>query len=88
MYKRQAEPYKYTLKDGSYVLVGKNNKENDILTFKTASSQDLWFHTKDIPGSHVILKMKQPSEEPDADTIYQAASVAAYHSKGLSLIHI
>lgn len=80
--KFKAEPYKYTLKDGSYVLVGKNNKENDILTFKTASSQDLWFHTKDIPGSHVILKMKQPSEEPDADTIYQAASVAAYHSKG------
>ena len=80
--KFKAEPYKYTLKDGSYVLVGKNNKENDILTFKTASSQDLWFHTKDIPGSHVILKIKQPSEEPDADTIYQAASVAAYHSKG------
>ena len=42
----------------------------------------MWFHTKDIPGSHVILKIKQPSEEPDADTIYQAASVAAYHSKG------
>lgn len=80
--KFKAEPYKYTLKDGSYVLVGKNNKENDILTFKTASSQDLWFHTKDIPGSHVILKLKQPSEEPEADTIYQAASIAAYHSKG------
>lgn len=80
--KFKAEPYKYTLKDGSYVLVGKNNKENDILTFKTASSQDLWFHTKDIPGSHVILKLKQPAQEPDADTIYQAASIAAYHSKG------
>lgn len=80
--KFKAEPYKYTLKDGSYVLVGKNNKENDILTFKTASSQDLWFHTKDIPGSHVILKLKQPAQEPDADTIYQSASIAAYHSKG------
>lgn len=80
--KFKAEPYKYTLKNGSYVLVGKNNKENDILTFKTASSQDLWFHTKDIPGSHVILKLKQPAQEPEADTIYQAASIAAYHSKG------
>ena len=64
------------------VLVGRNNKENDILTLKTASPKDTWFHTKDIPGSHVILQ--NGSVEPDAETIYAAASIAAYHSKARS----
>ncbi|MBK5261297.1 MAG: NFACT family protein, partial [Peptostreptococcaceae bacterium] len=46
--------YTFTTKDGFRVLVGRNNVDNDILTFKTASPKDIWFHTKDIPGSHVI----------------------------------
>lgn len=77
--KFKAEPLKYTLKDGSTVLVGRNNKENDFLTFKIASSKDIWLHTKDIPGSHVILQSAHP--ELDEETVYAAASIAAYHSK-------
>lgn len=77
--KYKAEPYRYTLPNGMTVLVGRNNKENDILTLKTASPKDTWFHTKDIPGSHVILQ--NGNIEPDAETIYAAASIAAYHSK-------
>ena len=78
--KFKADPYKYTLANGMAVLVGKNNKENDILTLKTASSKDTWFHTKDIPGSHVILQ--NGGAELDAETVYATASIAAYHSKG------
>jgi len=80
--KFKADPYKYTLPNGMTVLVGKNNKENDILTLKTASSKDTWFHTKDIPGSHVILQ--NGGLELDAETVYATASIAAYHSKGRS----
>lgn len=73
-------PYQYTTSDGFRVLVGRNNKENDILTFKTASGKDLWFHTKDIPGSHVILFTEGKSATETA--IFETAALAAYHSKG------
>ena len=65
--------------DGFEVLVGRNNRQNDTLTLKTANNNDLWFHTKDIPGSHTILVTagKTPSEQ----AIVQAARIAAYHSK-------
>ena len=52
------EPVRYTLSDGTPVLVGRNNIENDWLTMKYASKTDVWMHTKDIPGSHVILKLE------------------------------
>lgn len=80
--KYKIEPHKYILPSGMSVLVGRNNKENDILTLKTASSRDTWFHTKDIPGSHVILQ--NGNQEPDEDTVFAAASIAAYHSKARS----
>ena len=51
----QFNPHKYSI-DGFTFLVGRNNKENDYLTTKYAKKSDLWFHTKDIHGSHVILK--------------------------------
>ncbi|MDD2189563.1 MAG: NFACT RNA binding domain-containing protein [Eubacteriales bacterium] len=73
-------PFQYTTSDGFRVLVGRNNKENDILTFKTASGKDIWFHTKDIPGSHVILFTDGKRVTDSA--IFEAASLAAYHSKG------
>ncbi|HWQ79751.1 MAG TPA: NFACT RNA binding domain-containing protein [Anaerovoracaceae bacterium] len=73
-------PYQYTTGDGFRVLAGRNNKENDILTFKTASGKDLWFHTKDIPGSHVIL-FTDGKSVPET-SIFEAASLAAWHSKG------
>lgn len=66
--------------DGFTVLVGKNNKQNDYLTTKLASPNDIWFHTKDIHGSHVILK--NPSENISNDTLIKCAKLAAYYSKG------
>lgn len=72
-------PYRYTLSNGMSVLVGRNNKENDILTFKTAGNKDLWLHTKDIPGSHVIVQ--SGGVELDEEAVWEAAAIAAYHSK-------
>ena len=77
--KSKPAPYQYTTSDGFRVLVGRNNKENDILTFKTASGKDLWLHTKDIPGSHVILFTDGKGVPETA--IFEAAAMAAFHSK-------
>ena len=66
---------------GYTVLVGRNNKENDWLTLKLASPGDLWFHTKDIHGSHVILKINGNSNIDEA-VLYECAKLAAKHSKG------
>jgi predicted ribosome quality control (RQC) complex YloA/Tae2 family protein len=65
--------------DGLDIYVGKNNKQNDVLTLKTSSSNDIWLHTKDIPGSHVIIKKPQ-NDIPDT-TLLEAAHLAAYFSK-------
>ena len=78
--KYKPQPHRYTLCDGSQVLVGRNNKENDILTLKTASKTDLWLHTKDIPGSHVIVQTGGAALSEEA--LFEAAAIAAYHSKG------
>ncbi len=72
-------PHEYRTTGGLRILAGRNNKQNDQLTFHTASSTDIWLHTKDIPGSHVILHTE--GTEPEARDIYEAASVAAFHSK-------
>ena len=77
--KYKPSPYRYTLSNGMSVLVGRNNKENDILTFKTAGNKDLWLHTKDIPGSHVIVQ--SGGAELDEEAVWEAAAIAAYHSK-------
>jgi len=81
--KEKPEPIRYELSDGTAVLVGRNNIENDWLTMKYASKTDVWMHTKDIPGSHVILKLDDGRNVSDlsAELIYEAASIAAYHSK-------
>ncbi|MGJ7910622.1 Rqc2 family fibronectin-binding protein [Neobacillus sp. LXY-1] len=63
--------------DGIDIIVGKNNKQNDYLTNKVAARDEIWLHTKDIPGSHVVIRSKEPSEE----TIHEAAKLAAYFSK-------
>ncbi|XRG79692.1 NFACT RNA binding domain-containing protein [Rossellomorea sp. GAMAL-10_SWC] len=67
----------YISTTGEQLLVGKNNKQNDYLTNKLASRDELWFHTKDIPGSHVVIRAKDPSET----AIKEAAIIAAYFSK-------
>ena len=76
--KRQ-KPEKYLATDGqTIILVGRNNLQNDELTFKMAKKDELWFHAKDIPGSHVVITDNlQPSDEVKTD----AAELAAYFSK-------
>lgn len=76
--KRQ-KPEKYLATDGqTIILVGRNNLQNDELTFKIAKKDELWFHAKDIPGSHVVITDNlQPSDEVKTD----AAELAAYFSK-------
>ena len=78
IHKRQ-KPEKYLATDGqTIILVGRNNLQNDELTFKMAKKDELWFHAKDIPGSHVVITGNlQPSDEVKTD----AAELAAYFSK-------
>jgi len=73
-------PHEFTLPSGAKVLVGRNNAENDELTLRKAAKTDFWLHTKDIPGSHVILKPVE--EEPSAEELYSAAEIAGWYSKG------
>ncbi len=69
---------KYLTKDNITIYVGKNNLQNDYLTFKMASRFDTWFHVKDMPGSHIVVH----SDELDEYTIRLASKMAAYFSKG------
>lgn len=66
--------------DGFQILVGRNNRENDILTLKQAKKTDLWFHTKNIPGSHVVLFLQGRKATPKA--VSEAAMLAACFSRG------
>ena len=77
--KRRFDPYyHYRLPSGLEVLVGKNNAANEKLSLQLASGRDLWFHVKDAPGSHVILRVQ--GETPDDESMTTAAEIAAYHS--------
>ena len=80
--KQKAKPIEYHTSTGFRVLVGRNNIENDQLTLKMAGRNDLWLHTKDIPGSHVIVFLE--GKDADEATIFEAAKIAAYHSKARS----
>ena len=83
--KQKADVYKpkeYEI-DGYTIFVGKNNRQNDFLTLKIARSHDIWLHTKNIPGSHVIIVKKQDEEIPDK-IIVEAAKLAASNSKAKS----
>lgn len=76
---KPSHPFRLQTKDGLAILIGKNNYQNDKLTFKTASFNDTWFHAKDIPGSHVILR--NGGNELTDDDIMLAANLAAHFSK-------
>ncbi|WP_096550613.1 Rqc2 family fibronectin-binding protein [Ureibacillus thermosphaericus] len=73
-------PEKFMSSTGVPISVGKNNKQNDYLTFKLAKKSDTWLHTKDIPGSHVVIH----SDNPDDTTLKEAAILSAYFSKARS----
>lgn len=72
-------PIEYVSSDGFEIFVGRNNKQNDKLTLKDAEKADIWLHTQNIPGSHVIIS--SCGEDVPMNTILEAAQLAAYHSK-------
>jgi len=74
---KPSKPFHFKSTEGIDIYVGKNNTQNDYLTTKFASKNDTWLHTKDIPGSHVIIKAEKFSE----DTLLEAANLAAWYSK-------
>ena len=77
----KSKPLHFLSTDGYDIYVGKNNFQNDELTFKMAPGNDWWFHAKGMPGSHVILKTKRDIEPP-IRAFEEAGSLAAYFSKG------
>ncbi len=79
---KKTKPYCYVSSDGFNIFVGKNNKQNDELTLKIASGSDIWLHTKDVPGSHVIIKT-EGKPVPDS-TLNEAAMLSAFYSKARS----
>lgn len=78
--KVKSKPFHYISSDGFDMYVGKNNYQNDELTFKLATGNDWWFHAKGMPGSHVIVKAEN-KELPDS-TFEEAGKLAGYYSKG------
>ena len=77
----RTKPLHYISSDGFHMYVGKNNIQNDELTFKLANGGDMWFHAKKMPGSHVIVRLEGAGELPDS-TYEEAARLAAYYSSG------
>ncbi|HEX3010637.1 MAG TPA: NFACT RNA binding domain-containing protein, partial [Syntrophomonadaceae bacterium] len=80
----KSQPRCYQSSDGLEILVGRNNYQNDMLTLKESNKSDLWLHTKDIPGTHVIVRLPRGTSDinqvPDT-TLEEAAALAAYYSK-------
>ncbi len=74
-------PYRRFEVEGYTILVGKNSRQNDELTFKHASPHDYWFHARGFPGSHVVLVVKDKNKKPQPAAIEGAARIAAYYSK-------
>ena len=72
-------PMKFMSSDGFSILCGRNNKQNDQLTMKTAKNYDMWLHTQGVAGSHVIIEAD--GKEISDQAITEAAIIAAYHSK-------
>ena len=76
--KKQSAPMRFLSSDGVPIYVGKNNRQNDELTFQTARPDNLWLHAKNIPGSHVVVEC---SGDPPDNTLREAAMLAAYYSQ-------
>ena len=78
---KKSKPMHYISSDGYHIYVGKSNIQNDELTLKFAEPTDIWLHTKNIPGSHVIVKTNGENTLPD-QTLLEASNLAAFNSKG------
>jgi len=75
-----SEPYRYQTPSGFELLIGRNNRQNDQLTFRTAGDYDLWFHTQEIAGSHVLMRLPAGAVPDEADLQF-AADLAAHYSR-------
>jgi predicted ribosome quality control (RQC) complex YloA/Tae2 family protein len=73
--------WSYELPGGWEVLAGRTDADNDLLSMHLVQDDDWWFHARDLPGSHVVLRAR-PDAEPDRKVLEAAAAIAAYHSKG------
>ncbi len=73
--------HRYHTPSGFEVLIGRNNRQNDQLTFRVAGDYDLWFHAQEIPGSHVLLRL-EPGAVPESGDLQFVANLAAYYSRG------
>lgn len=80
--KKTSDPLHFRSSEGFEILVGRNNRQNDQLTLKTAKATDIWLHTQGIAGSHVIIRTE--GRQPGEQTLFEAAQLAAFHSKGRS----
>lgn len=78
---KAAPPLTLLSSDGLEIWIGRNNRQNDYLTLRLAAPHDIWLHTKEIPGSHVILRVPPGREVPER-SLHEAAALAAWHSKG------
>jgi len=76
-----SQPHRYQTPSGFEVLVGRNNRQNDRLTFRLAGAYDLWFHTQEIPGSHILMRV-DPGQVPDPEDLQFVANLAAHYSQG------
>jgi predicted ribosome quality control (RQC) complex YloA/Tae2 family protein len=78
--KGKADFYRYPSPSGGEILIGRNNQQNEQLSFKVAGAYDLWFHTQEIPGSHVLLRLNAGTAAEPQD-LQRAANLAAYYSR-------
>ncbi len=76
---RTSEPMRFVSSDGFTILTGRNNRQNDYVTLKLSRAEDVWFHTKNIPGSHTLIKSN--GKEVPQQTLFEAAMIAAFYSK-------
>ena len=77
----ETQPRSYQTPSGYQVLVGRNNRQNDLLTFRVATDYDLWFHSQEIPGSHVLLRLNA-GDIPETIDLQYTANLTAYYSRG------
>lgn len=77
---QDSQPYRYNAPSGCELWIGRNNRQNDLLTFRTAVEYDLWFHTQEIPGSHVLLRL-DPGAVPSEKDLQFTADISAYYSQ-------
>lgn len=85
---KHSEPHVYSSKNGKTIIVGRNNKQNDRMTWRGAKPTDLWLHVKNIPGSHVIVPLAETEQFPDDDTLLDAATLAVYFSQARGSSHV